>query len=324
MTSNRNPVAAAASSLLMALAASAAAQTFPSKPIRIVVPFPPSGSVDVSGRALQQPLAKAFGQSVVIDNRPGASTMIGTELVARAPADGHTVLIAGFTFIANAVMRTKLPFDAQKDFVGVARIGADPYIITVHPSLPARTMKELIALARAKPGQLTYATNGPGSSQHVTGEMLKQSAGIDLVHVPYQGGGPSALSVLGGHNTILVSTIATATPHLRTNKLRPLAVTSQARTPLVPEVPTMAESGYPQFELTGKLGVFARSAVPKETVDRLGAEIVRALQLAEVRESLFKQGIDAAPLGPAEFDALIRAEIPRIRKIVQAAGIKLD
>ena len=250
--------------------------------------------------------------------------MIGTELVARAPADGHTVLIAGFTFIANAVMRTKLPFDAQKDFVGVARIGADPYLIAVHPSLPVRTMKELVALARARPGQLTYATNGPGSSQHVTGEMLKQSAGIDLVHVPYQGGGPSALSVLGGHNTILISTIATATTHLNTKKLRPLAVTSQARTSLVPDVPTMAESGYPEFELTGKLGVFARSAVPKETVERLGAEIVRALQLPEVKASLFKQGIDAAPLGPAEFDALIRAEIPRIRKIVQAAGIKLD
>jgi tripartite-type tricarboxylate transporter receptor subunit TctC len=316
--------AAFAAFVVSPLGQSALAQSFPSKPIRIVVPFPPSGSVDVSGRALQQPLSKAFGQSVVVDNRPGASTMIGTELVARAPADGHTILIAGFTFIANAVMRSKLPFDAQKDFVGVARIGADPYIITVHPSLPARDIRELVVLARSKPGQLTYATNGAGSSQHVTGEMLRQSAGIDIVHVPYQGGGPSALSVLGGHNTILISTIATVTPHLNAKKLRALAVTSKARTPLVPDVPTMAESGYPEFELTGKLGVFARSAVPKEIVERLGTEIVRALQLSEVKESLFKQGIDAAPMGPTEFDALIRAEIPRIRKIVQAAGIKLD
>jgi tripartite-type tricarboxylate transporter receptor subunit TctC len=316
--------AAAAGAALLAASGSLLAQNFPSKPIRIVVPFPPSGSVDVSGRALQQPLSKAFGKSVIVDNRPGASTMIGTELVARAPADGHTILIAGFTFIANAVMRSKLPFDAQKDFVGVARIGADPYIISVHPSLPARNVKELIALARAKPGQLTYATNGAGSSQHVTGEMLRQSADIDIVHVPYQGGGPSALSVLGGHNTILISTIATATPHLNSKRLRPLAVTSIKRTPLVPDVPTMAESGYPEFELTGKLGVFARSAVPKDIIDRLGTEIVRALTLAEVKESLFKQGIDAAPLGPAEFDALIRAEIPRIRKIVQTAGIRLD
>ncbi|MCC6532100.1 MAG: tripartite tricarboxylate transporter substrate binding protein [Burkholderiales bacterium] len=299
-------------------------QAFPAKAIRIVVPFPPSGSVDVSARALQQPLSKAFGQSVVVDNRPGASTMIGTELVARAPPDGHTLLIAGFTFIANAVMRSKLPFDAQKDFIGVARIGADPYIVCVHPSLPVRSVKDLVVLARARPGQLTYATNGAGSSQHVTGEMLKQSAGIDLVHVPYQGGGPSALSVLGGHNPVLIATIATAIAHLNAGRIRALAVTSQARTPLVPDTPTLAESGYPEFELTGKLGVFARSAVPKDAIDRLGAEIVRALQLSEVKETLFKQGIDAAPLGPAQFDALIQAEIPRIRKIVQAAGIRLD
>ncbi len=318
------PIAAAVSTLCVALATSASAQTFPAKPIRIVVPFPPSGSVDVAGRALQQPLAKAFGQSVVVDNRPGASTMIGTELVARAPADGHTILIAGFTFIANAVMRTKLPFDAQKDFVGVARIGADPYVISVHPSLPVRSVKELVALARTRPGQLTYATNGAGSSQHVTGEMLRQSARIDIVHVPYQGGGPSALSVLGGHNTLLISTIATATPHLSSKKLRGIAVTSLTRSELVPDIPTMAESGYPEFELSGKLGVFARSATPKEIIERLGAEIVRALQLADVRDNLFKQGIAATPMGPAEFDALIRAEIPKVRAIVQAAGIRLD
>ncbi len=302
----------------------ALAQSFPSKPLRIVVPFPPSGSVDVAARALQVPLSKALGQSVVVDNRPGASTMIGTELVARAPADGHTIFIAGFTFIANAVMRTKVPFDAQKDFTGIARIGADPYIISVHPSLPVKSVKELVALARARPGQLTYSTNGAGSAQHVTGELLKLTAGIDIIHVPYQGGSPSALSVLGGHNSILISTIATVTPYLNAGKLRPLAVTSQTRSDLVKDTPTMAESGYPEFELTGKLGVFGRSAIPKDAINRLGAEIVRALNLPEVRESLFRQGIAAAPLGPAEFDALIRAEIPKIQKIVREAGIRLD
>jgi tripartite-type tricarboxylate transporter receptor subunit TctC len=202
---------------------------FPSKPLRIVVPFPPSGSVDVAARALAPPLTKAFGQSVVVDNRPGAGTVIGTELVARAPADGHTFLIAGFTFIANAALRTKLPFDSMRDFVGVARIGTDPYIISVHPSLPVRTARDIVALARASPGQLTYATNGTGSAQHVTGEMLKQMAKIDIIHVPYQGGGPSAVAVLGGHTTILISTIATVTPHLNAGKLRAIAVTSQTR-----------------------------------------------------------------------------------------------
>jgi tripartite-type tricarboxylate transporter receptor subunit TctC len=303
---------------------SALAQQFPSKPLRIVVPFPPSGSVDVAARTLAPPLTKAFGQSVVVDNRPGGSTIVGTELVARAPADGHTILIAGFTFVANAVLRTKLPFDSMRDFVGVAKIGTDPYIISVHPSLPVRTAKDIVALARAHPGQLTYATNGAGSAQHVTGEMLKQMASIDMIHVPYQGGAPSAMAVLGGHNTILISTMATVTPHLNSGKLRPVAVTSQTRSDQAKDVPTLAESGFPEFEMTGKLGVFARSATPKELINRLGAEIVRALQIPEVRESLFRQGISATPMGPAEYDAMIRAEIPKIQKIVRDAGIRLE
>jgi tripartite-type tricarboxylate transporter receptor subunit TctC len=194
----------------------------------------------------------------------------------------------------------------------------------VHPSLPVKSVKELVALARTRPGQLTYATNGAGSAQHVTGELLKQTAKIDIVHVPYQGGNHAAISVMGGHNFILISTIASVTPYLNAGKVRALAVTSQTRSELVKDTPTMAESGYPEFELTGKLGVFARSATPKEAISRLGAEIVRALNLPDVRESLFKQGIAAAPLGPAEFDALIRAEIPKIQKIVREAGIKLD
>ena len=302
----------------------ALAQQFPAKPVRIVCPFPPSGSVDVAARALAPPLTKALGQSVVVDNRPGGSTVIGTEIVARAPADGHTVLIGGFTFIANAALRTKLSYDSMRDFTGVARIGTDPYIISVHPSLPVKTAKDIVALARAHPGQLTYGTNGAGSAQHVTGEMFKQVAKIDLIHVPYQGGAPSAVAVMGGHTTILISTIATATPHLNTGKLRGIAVTSLTRTELVKDVPTMAEQGFPDFELTGKLGMFARSATPKEIVNRLGSEVVRALQLPEVRESLFKQGIAAAPMGPAEWDALVRTEIPKIQKIVKAAGIKLE
>src|SRR5262249_33745602 len=159
----------------------------------------------------------------------GASTMIGTELVFRAPADGHTIMIGGFTFIANAVMRAKIPYDAQKDFTGVARIGADPYIISIHPSLPVKSVKELVALARSRPGQVTYATNGAGSAKHVTGELLRQTAKIDIVHVPYQGGNPAAISVLGGHNFILISTIAAAIPHLNAGKLRDLAVTSHTR-----------------------------------------------------------------------------------------------
>ncbi len=309
---------------MLAFACAGYAQQWPSKPIRIVVPFTPAGSVDVAARALQTPLSKALNQSVVVDNRPGASTMIGTEYVAKAPADGHTILIAGFTFIANAVLRTKLPFDAQKDFVGVARIGADPYIISVHPSLPVKTINDMIAFARTRPGQLSYAHNGNGSAQHVTGELLKLAAKIDVTPVPYSGGSPAAMAVLGGHNTILISTIATAIPFFNTKKLRPLAVTSAARSDLVKDTPTMAESGFPEFELTAKLGVYMRSATPKEIVERMSAEVLRALQTPEVKQSLFRQGIEAAPLGTAEYDALIRKEIPRIQKIVREAGIRLE
>jgi tripartite-type tricarboxylate transporter receptor subunit TctC len=309
---------------MLAFACPGHAQQWPSKPIRIVVPFTPAGSVDVAARALQTPLSKALNQSVVVDNRPGASTMIGTEYVAKAPADGHTILIAGFTFIANAVLRTKLPFDAQKDFVGVARIGADPYIISVHPSLPVKTINDMIAFARTRPGQLTYAHNGNGSAQHVTGELLKLAAKIDVTPVPYSGGSPAAMAVLGGHNTILISTIATAIPFFNTKKLRPLAVTSAARSDLVKDTPTMAESGFPEFELTAKLGVYMRSATPKEIVERMSTEVLRARQTPEVKQSLFRQGIEAAPLGTAEYDALIRKEIPRIQKIVREAGIRLE
>jgi tripartite-type tricarboxylate transporter receptor subunit TctC len=308
----------------VAFAVPALAQQWPAKPIRIVVPFTPAGSVDVAARALQTPLSRALNQSVVVDNRPGASTMIGTEYVAKAPADGHTLLIAGFTFIANTVLRTKLPFDAQKDFVGVARIGADPYIISVHPSMPVKTITDLVAFARARPGQLTYAHNGNGSAQHVTGELLKLAARIDITPVPYGGGSPAAIAVMGGHNTLLISTIATAIPFFNTKKLRPLAVTSSARSDLVKDTPTMAESGYPEFELTAKLGVYMRSATPKEIVDRMSAEIMRALQAPDVRQSLFRQGIEAAPMGTVEYDALIRKEIPRIQKIVREAGIRLE
>jgi tripartite-type tricarboxylate transporter receptor subunit TctC len=222
------------------------------------------------------------------------------------------------------VLRTKLPFDAQKDFVGVARIGADPYIISVHPSLPVKTINDMIAFARTRPGQLTYAHNGNGSAQHVTGELLKLAAKIDVTPVPYSGGSPAAMAVLGGHNTILISTIATAIPFFNTKKLRPLAVTSAARSDLVKDTPTMAESGFPEFELTAKLGVYMRSATPKEIVERMSTEVLRALQTPEVKQSLFRQGIEAAPLGTAEYDALIRKEIPRIQKIVREAGIRLE
>ena len=302
----------------------AIAQPFPSKVVRIVVPFAAGGSNDVVARAMVQPLSRALGQSVVVENRPGANTIIGTDAVARAPADGHTVLIAGFTFMSNAALRSKLPYDPHKDFVAVTGIGSQPFVFSVHPSLPARSIKELVALARARPGELVYAINGYGTGQHLSGELLKLRAGIDMKHVAFQGGGPATMAVLGGHAVILISTAPPMVQHVSAGKLRPLAVTSRARTDLLKDVPTMIESGFPDFDMTGGMGVFAPAATPKETVERLSTEIMRVLQLPEVKNGLVRDGFLVAPTGSAEYDAFVRTRMQQIQKIAKSANIKAD
>ncbi|MDB5808412.1 MAG: Tricarboxylate transport protein TctC [Betaproteobacteria bacterium] len=300
------------------------AQAPQAKTVRMVIPFPPGGSNDTVARILAPSLSRALGQSVIVDNRPGASGIIATSFVARAPADGNTLLIIGFSWFANAGLRSDLPYDTIKDFTGVARFDSGPFVISVHPSLPAKTIKELIAFARARPGQLAYATNGNGTGQHLTGEWLKLQTGIDLLHVPYQGGGPSLIAVMGGHAPILMSTVPALVPALAGNKLRPLAVTSRVRAEQLKEVPTLAESGLTEFDLTSNLGAVVRSGAPKETIDRVSAEMLRAMQVPEVREALLKAGIYPAPAGPEEFDAIMRADVRKIQKIVKDAKIKLE
>ena len=302
----------------------AAAQTFPSKVVRIVVPFPPGGSNDVVARAMSQPLSRALGQSVVVENRPGANSIIGTEHVARAPADGHTVLLAGFTMLGNAALRSKLPFHPLKDFVAVTGVGAQPMVLSVHPSLPVNSMKELVALARTKPGQLVFAIPAYGGPQHISGELLKLRARIDMKYVAFQGGGPATIAVLGGHASILISTVPPMLQHAVAGKLRPLAVTSGVRSTLLKDVPTMIECGFPDFDITGAMGVFAPAGTPKETVERLSAEIVRVVQLPEVKDGMLRDGFIVNPLGPAEFEAFLRAKLQQIQRIVQDANIKVD
>jgi tripartite-type tricarboxylate transporter receptor subunit TctC len=307
------------------LPATALAQApFPSKVIRLVVPFAPGGSNDVVARAMSLPLSKALGQSVVVENRPGANTIIGTEAVARAPADGHTVLIAGFTFMSNAALRSKLPYDPQKDFVPVTGIGSQPFVFSVHPVLPARTIKELVALAKARPGELVYAINGYGTGQHLSGELLKLRAGISMKHVAFQGGGPATVAVLGGHASILISTAPPIVQHLPGGKLRALAVTTRMRSDLLKDVPTMIESGFPDFDMSGGMGVFAPGATPKDTVERLSAAIVRTLELPEVRSGLERDGFIVAASGPAEYAAFVRTRMQQIEKIARNAKIKVD
>jgi len=300
------------------------AQSFPSKSVRLVIPFPAGGAMDSIARILVQPLGRAFGQNVIVDNRPGGGTVIATELVARSPADGHTVLLMANSFTINPAVRSKLPYDALRDFAGVSRLATVPVIFSVHPSVPAKTFKELIALARARPGELTYATPGPGTNQHLIGEMLKSMARIDINHVPYQGGAPATMAVMGGHTSVLIINVTESGPHIQAGKLRALAVTSLERSVDFKEVPTVAESGFPGFEAITWFGAVAPAATPREAINRLNAEIVRALQLPDVRNGLGKLGLFAAGTSAEEFDTFIRSELRRNEKIARESNLRID
>ena len=315
------PICAA---LLPGIPLVAHAQTFPSKPIRIIAPFPPGAGTDTLARTLSGPLSKALGQNIIVENRPGAGTVVGTEVAARSPADGHTVLIIANSFTINPAVRLKLPYDALKDFAAVARIASTPMVFSVHPSVPAKTLKELIALARARPGVITYASSGAGTGHHLAGELFKSLAKIDMIHVPYQGGAPAAIAVLGGHTSVLLVNILSTAPHVATGRLRALAVTSPERSEVLKDVPTVAESGFPGFDTAIWFGSVVPSASPKEAVNRLSAEILRALQLAEVKDIITKIGMNAAGLPAADFDAFLRAELRSNEKIARAVNLRID
>jgi tripartite-type tricarboxylate transporter receptor subunit TctC len=300
----------------------AAAQPFPSKVVRLVVPYPPGGSVDVVARTLSHPLSRSLCQTVVVDNRPGANSAIGTEYVARAPADGHTILIG--TSVSNAALRSKLPYDLLKDLTPVVGVGTQPYVLSVHPSVPAKNIKELIAVARARPGELVYSVNSYGGGQHLSGELLKQAARIDIKPVVFQGGAPSAMAALGGHASILISTVAPMLQHVSSGKLRPLSVTSVARSVLLPNIPTMIESGFPDFDMTGAMAVWAPAATPRDAIDRMSTDLMRLLQTPEVKSVALRDGYVVAPIGPTEYAVLVRTMIAYYQKIGKAANIKLD
>ena len=317
--------------LLIASAAALAtgagvAQEFPSNPVRFVVPLPAGGTMDIIARTLGQPVARALGQNVVVDNRPGGGGggIIGAEVVARAPADGHTVLFIGNGFTMNPALRTKLPYDTEKDFTAVARVASNPLVVSVHPSLPVKTLKQLVALARARPGELTFASGTAAGGLRLNAERFKAAAGIDIVNVPYQGGVPAVTAVLGGHTSILIVNVSETVPYVAAGRLRPLAVTSLERNGALKEVPTVAESGYPGFEALMWYGVVARTAAPKGAIDRLSAAITRAVQLPEVSDALERKGLSVATMRPAEFDAFIRAEIESNGRMVRALKLVVE
>lgn len=309
---------------LLASSPAVMAQAFPSKQIRIIAPFPPGAGTDTLARTLAPPLTRALGQTIIVENRPGAGTVVGTEVAARAAPDGHTLLIIANSFTINPAVRSKLPYDSQKDFAAVARLASTPMVFAAHPSVPVKSLKEMIALARARPGELTWASSGAGTGHHLAGELFNSLARIKMIHVPYNGGAPAALAVLGGHTSVLLVNVLSTAPHIIAGKLRGLAVTSPQRVEMLKDLPTVAESGFPGFDTSIWFGSVMHSGSPKEAVNRLSTEILRALQLPEVKDVVTKVGLTPAPLGAAEFDAFLRAEMRSNEKVARAVNLKID
>ena len=307
------------------LALPAAAQTFPSKPVKIVVPFPPGGFNDVLGRTLAQEFQKAWNQPVVVDNRPGGNTIIGCDIVAKSAPDGHTLLVVALPFsVLPSLFAGKLPFDVVKDFAPVSLAAGSPNMLVVHPSVPVSNVKELIALAKAQPGKLTYASTGNGTSNHVSAEYFKMLTGTDLLHIPYKGSAPAVTDLIGGQVNVLFDNVPNVIQHVKAGKLKPLAVTGTKRSSQAPEVPTMQEAGVPEYEVNVWFGVLATAGTPPEVVAKLNAETVRVLNLPEVRERFRMLGVDVIASSPEQFAQHLNSEIAKWGKVVREAKIRID
>ena len=316
---------AAALPLALAMGPAAAQQDYPNKPIRLIVPFTPGGVTDTGARVVADKLGARLGQSVVVDNRPGASGNIGTQMVATAAPDGSTLLL-GFdgTLVINPHVYAKVPFDTLKDFVPVSKIGDAVLIIVVHPSVPAKTLSELVAYSKTNPGGVSYGSAGTGSTPHLAGELLKARTGANFVHVPYKGGGQSMTDLVGGSLPMLYTAVAGAYPFVQKGQIRPIAVSSAQRLASLPEVPTVAESGVPGFESSSWIGILAPAKTPQPIVERLQRELHAVVQSPEVRERLASLGISALGNTPAEFGQQIRADLAKYDQIVKAAKVRVD
>jgi len=314
------------SPVLVALALSAAtladAQSYPSRPIRYIVPQAPGGSSDTLARIVTQRAAEGLGQQLVVDNRPGATGIIGAEVVARANADGHTLLQVATSHATNPAMQAKLPYETLRDFAAISLLSQQPNIWLVHPSLPIRNLKELIAYAKSKPGQINFASSGTGGSQHLAGELLKSMTGIEMTHVPYKGSPPALVDLLAGRVPLMSSTMPPALPHIKTGKVRVIAVTSAKRSAVLPDVPTVAESGVPGYEAIAWQGLVAPAGTPKAVIVRLNAEFVKALKQPDIAAKLNEQGFETVASTPEWFAQYTKTEIEKWSKVIRAAGIK--
>jgi tripartite-type tricarboxylate transporter receptor subunit TctC len=315
------PVLAAAAVIL--LPHDACAQQYPSKIVKVVIPWP-GGSNDAAGRIVFQKVAESMGQPVVIENRAGASGTIGAAYVAKSAPDGYTVMVTSASHIANAHLYKNLPFDALNDFIGITPLTVQTGILIVHPSLPVKTVKDLIALAKAKPGSINYGSSGSATGTHLSAELFKYMTGIEMVHVPYKGGGPAVQALLGGQVQLNFATIVSVLPHVRSGKLRAVAVTTARRSPSAPDVPTIAESGVPGYDHAPWNGFLAPAKTPRPIIARLNEETARLLRAPDVQPVFTNEGAEPVGNSPEEFAAIIKSETAKWAKVIRAAGIKAD
>lgn len=309
-------------SCLLAAAATVQAQSFPNKAVRLVVPFAAGGSTDIIGRTVGQKLSEMWGQPVVVDNRPGGSTVIGTDAVAKSAPDGHTLLItpAPFTIVPSLI--AKLPYDPARDFEPITLINTTPLVVVVNPGVPAKTMKELISLAKRKPGALNYGSSGSGGSNHLAGELFNAMAGVKMVHIPYKGNAPALTDLVGGHVDVVFNGLTSAMPLIKSGKLRALAVTSLTRAGALPGMPTLDEAGLKGFQAVAWNGLTAPARTPKEVIARINADVLKVIRSPELVERLRSEGSDPVGNTPAQYSAFLRDEIAKWGKVIKFAGVK--
>jgi len=298
---------------------------YPNKPIKIVVPFSAAGTTDILARAVGNEMQKVWGQSVLIENRPGAGGNLGSDVVAKAAPDGYTLLVGAVSPQAiNVTLYPKMPYDVMRDFAHITLIAAVPNILEVHPSVPVKTVRDLIALAKAKPGQLTYASSGSGTSIHLSAELFKTMAGVDMLHIPYKGSGPAITDLVGGQVNLMFDNLPSSIAQVKAGKLRPIAVTTLKRSPALPDVPTIAESGLPGYDASSWFGMHAPAGTPKDIISKIYGVVSASLRTPEMIERLSSQGAEAVGNTPEEFSEFVRAEIAKWAKVVKASGARVD
>jgi tripartite-type tricarboxylate transporter receptor subunit TctC len=313
-----------AGALLAGAALPAFGQAYPGKPVRFIVPFPPGGPVDTTARGFTHKLSEYWGQQAIVDNRAGAGGIVGAEIAAKSPADGYTVFVCSIHHSVLPGLKPNLPYDIEKDFVPVTFAAMFPIILVAHPSVPAKTIPELIAYAKKNPGKLAFGSAGTGGGTHLAGELFKAQAGVDLLHVPYKGSAPAMTDLLGGQVQLMFSDAPTALPHIKSGRVRALGVASPKRSALVPDLPTIAESGVKGYEAYSWAGVVAPAGTPAPIVAKLNADISKALSQPDVKQRLFEEGAEAMPTTPEQFGKMLKAEIAKWTKVVKDANIKAD